>query len=256
LKNKIYLIGASSGIGMATYHEAKVRQLNVVPTYRFNPIEGGICYTLENDSPSIFNLHENDVVVIFAACSDQSWVRMNRNNSRQVNVVATKKIIFEALLKKAKVVYVSSEAVFGEKNLNGWLENDRPCPVTEFGKQKYEIEKLLNSVKMSTIIRTGWNVWDFISNRCIIQNIYEGLLTKKIKIAKDNIFSLTNIYDTANLILDTIQNEFFGIIHSVSGIPISRKELADSIMTKSMYKKEMGYLSINYDDLDLLEPKS
>lgn len=255
MKGKIVLVGASGMMGSATLDVARRLDLDVVPTYHTRMFEGGICFKLETDAPECLNIKADDVVIIFAAFSDQEWVRTHPLQARGLNVIATARLANEARKKKAHLIFLSSEAVFGKSQAAGWTEASSPCPSTEYGRQKYEVEKMLQTIGGACIVRTGWNVSFRFQDRCVVQSTYENLLRGSARLAEDNCFSLTAANDTARVLVHVAVERISGVVHAVSGTPITRVALADEIIKNSIKGREMNYEKIRFSNLVFKEAK-
>lgn len=256
MQGKLILVGASGAIGTATLEVARRDGLDVLPTYRTRVLPGGVCFTLETDSLDVLNIEAGDALIVFAAFSDQEWVRANPLQAYALNVTATARLAREARRKKARFIFLSSEAVFGESQDAGWTEASLPCPVTEYGRQKYEMEKILQAISGTCIVRTGWNVSLRLADRCVVRNTYEALLGKSARLAKDNVLSLTDVNDTATLLIWVAMERAAGIIHAVSGVPTTRTAMADEIIRNSAKRRNMGYVETRFADLTFNEPKT
>jgi dTDP-4-dehydrorhamnose reductase len=252
---RLILVGASGTIGAATLECAYSHRIKVVPTFHSRPISGGVLFQLETDTLDSLAIQYDDSLIIFAAYSDQEWIRKNPDQARKLNIDATARISREAYRAGAWIVFLSSEAVFGENLDGGWSESDLPCPVTEYGRQKREMELILEEQGNASIVRTGWNVSDRLTDRCIIKNTYQSLLSGDARLAEDNLLSLTHVRDTAELLVNVATERINGYVHSVSGIPITRTALADEIIKNSSHGKDMRYERIKFAQLQLSEPK-
>lgn len=249
------MIGASGTIGNATFEAARKKKLNVLPTYRTRVMRGGLHFRLESDSHDVLNMKAGDAVIILAAFSDQEWIRTHPHQARTLNVDATARLAREATRRKVQVIFLSSEAVFGESCNAGWAETSLPCPATEYGRQKCEMETYLQSLDGTCIVRTGWNVSLRLGDRCVVRSTYEMLLNKSARLASDNVFSLTDVMDTATLLVYVAQERITGIVHAVSGVPTTRTAMANEIIRTSVKGKEMRYEEIQFADLKFGEPR-
>jgi len=255
MKGKLILVGASGAIGDATLKAAEKMGLNVLPTYQSREMSGGVRFNIETDSPEVLNIGVDDVLILFAAYSDQEWIRAHPFKARNLNVIATSRFAENAIRMKALVVFLSSEAVFGKNLETGWTEGSQPCPTTEYGRQKFEMEQILQSLGGACIVRTGWNVSCRLADRCVVRNTYESLLAGSARLAEDNVFSITDVNDTARLLIEVVASRVNGIVHAVSGVPVTRTELADEIIKNSVSHAGMGYEKVLFKDLNFNEPK-
>lgn len=254
--SKIILVGASGKIGKAVLECAIKKNLEILPTYNKKKIDGGIKFTLGIDDPQNLNINNGDKIIILAAYTDQGWISENPSVSYKINVDATKSLIDYAAKKGCYIIFLSSEAVFGFDSASGWGEESSICPVTEYGRQKAEVESFIAKYKNSCVIRTGWNVSSNEHKKCVVADVYKSLLSGHAKIASDNIFTLTDVLDTANTIVSIACKKYCGILHVVSNKPISRKQLAEIIIKNSIFSKEMNFTEILYSQLRLKEKKS
>ena len=218
-------------------------------------IQCGVPFSIETDSLESLGVGEQDSVIIFAANSDSEWVRANATAAREINITATTRLAVQALRLRAHLVFMSSEAVFGSSRQIGWTEECKPSPCTEYGRQKYEMEEILTDLGGSCIVRTGWNVSARPADRCVVKAIYTSLLKGGARLASDNIFSLTDVSDTARLLLKVVQQRAVGTVHSVSGFPVSRTIVADEIIQVSKMIKDARYEKIRHSDIYFKEPK-
>ena len=197
-------------------------------------------------------LRPEDVVVILSAKSDQKWVYENSADAKKINVDAVKKISSEIAGFGASIIYLSSEAVFGGESKNGWLEGDNQCPTTEYGKQKFEVEKYILRLERSTIIRTGWNVCEHSSKNCVVSDAYTKMLKGGAKMAIDSKLTITCVEDTANGLLTLAKNKSRGIYHLVNSPSVSRHEMAELIYKYSERKTAMKLEAVVFDKLKFI----
>lgn len=255
MKGKLILVGASGAIGDATLKAAQKSGLTVLPTYETRTILGGVRFNIERDAPDMLNIGGNDVLILFAAHSDQEWVRTHPVEARKLNVFASARLAEAANQARALVVFISSEAVFGRSLETGWTERSEPCPTTEYGRQKLEMEKILQSLGGACVVRTGWNVSYRLADRCVVRSTYESLRDGSARLAEDNIFSISDVNDTARLLIEVVVTRASGIVHAVSGIPVTRTGLAEEIIRNCANPKGLGYKKIRFKDLNFSEPK-
>jgi dTDP-4-dehydrorhamnose reductase len=252
---RLILIGASGALGAVTLAAARRSGLATIATYGSRPFEGGVRFRAEADSLARLGVTAGDTVILFAAYSDQEWVRTHADEARFLNVAATIRLAEEARGAGARFIFLSSEAVFGADRTDGWPEGAAPCPTTEYGRQKAEAEKMLLAFDNICIVRTGWNVTDRMMDRCVLRSTYQELLSGSARLAQDNVISLTFAGDTAQCLVRVSVQNVIGVVHAVSGIPISRTDMADEIMRASRGGCKMHYQTTLHRDLMFLEPR-
>lgn len=252
---RLILIGASGALGAVTLGAARKAGLALIATYGSRSFPGGQPFRAETDTLGRLGIGADDVVILFAAHSDQAWVRSHPEEARALNVAATVRLADEARRAGARMLFLSSEAVFGADRADGWPESAQPCPSTEYGRQKAEAERALLALGNACIVRTGWNVTPRAEDRCVVRSTYESLLDGSARLAEDNLFSLTDAEDTARLLVEAAARRATGIVHAVSGVPTARTALADEIMRASSKGRHMSYRRIRYSDLSFDEPR-
>lgn len=77
--------------------------------------------------------------------------------NEQINVIGTRHIAEEAEEIGATVVYISTDYVFDGAKETEYTVNDQTNPKSEYGRSKYEGEKLIKSICSAYyIVRTSW----------------------------------------------------------------------------------------------------
>ena len=87
----------------------------------------------------VFNVFQPDIVIHTAAQGSVDWCERNEKEAHWVNVEGTKRVWWAARELGAKVVFLSSNAVFDGENAP-YAENDRCVPVNAYGRTKSKAE--------------------------------------------------------------------------------------------------------------------
>lgn len=98
---------------------------------------------LDLTEPYLFDydsLNNIDIVIFTAAISSPDKCAVDYDFSWKINVVGTSFFIREAIKRKCKVLFFSSDAVFGESRGMIFDEESITSPVTAYGKMKKAIE--------------------------------------------------------------------------------------------------------------------
>lgn len=100
----------------------------------------------------------DDISVLFfpAAISSLDFCENRYEEAYKINVVGTAKYIKEALERNIKVVFFSSDAVYGEKNGKMVTERDKVSPISKYGEMKAEIEQLFKNNKNFKTVRLSY----------------------------------------------------------------------------------------------------
>ena len=254
---RIIIIGSSGLIGKTFYKYLKKKKYNVIGTYNKNQnIRGLIKFDLTKDdiTKKIHNLNQNDIIFIFSAYSNPGWISENKKKAELLNVISTIKLIDKIKEKKCKIIFMSSVEVFNGKKYR-YFEHDIPKPLNFYGKLKLKVERhIRKNVKNFLILRTSWNSDIDVGHRCVIELTYETIKNKNAKMASDNIFSITYVYDLCRIIEKYI-NLNKKIIHIANPEIISRYQLAIKIKELSKNKSDMKFKKCKFKEIKYKEPR-
>ncbi len=132
-----------------------------------------------------------------------------------------------------KVIYTSSVSVYNEEGTGPYQIDDIPIPNTEYGKYKYEGEKIVLTNRMNLVARLGWqigyeintnNMYDYLVKQ--YQN--EGIITA----SKMWYPSCSFIDDTAFSLSDLALNDCKGIYLINSNISYNFYEIVCNLKKK------------------------
>jgi len=142
-KYKIFLIGADGFLSRAMLRRWNRRKVICASRRGKTKTSEAINWDLAEPAPQ-FDLQSGDVVVMAAALTSLEACEKNRQLAHRVNVEAPAEVAGLCARKGAKLIFLSSSAVFdGEKAFPS--ETDVPCPVTEYGRNKAEAERLIQT---------------------------------------------------------------------------------------------------------------
>lgn len=150
-----------------------------------------------------------------------------------VNGLATRKIAEACKEIGAKMLYVSTDYVFGGNGDTPYEINDEKAPQNIYGKGK-----LLGEDSVIALLRNYFIVrisWVFGSNG---KNFVQTMLSfnkrrKKISVVDDQIGSPTYTADVAPLLVDMIQSDKYGIYHATNEGFCSWAEFAEEIFKQA-----------------------
>lgn len=153
-----------------------------------------------------------------------------------VNGLATRKIAEGCRDVGAKMLYVSTDYVFGGDGDTPYEISDEKNPQNIYGKSK-----LLGEDSVIALLRNYFIVrisWVFGSNG---KNFVKTMLNfdkrrKKISVVDDQIGSPTYTADLAPLLVDMVQSDRYGIYHATNEGFCSWAEFAEEIFKQAGYK--------------------
>lgn len=98
-----------------------------------------------------------DAIIHLAALTDMKQCEEDRELADKVNAIGARNIALAAKKIGAKVVYVSTNAVFDGTNAGAYTETDKPNPMSEYGRSKLAGEKaVLDADANNLVVRTSW----------------------------------------------------------------------------------------------------
>jgi dTDP-4-dehydrorhamnose reductase len=251
---RIVIIGASGLIGSALEHAARAAGHEVIGTFTTRPRPGLLRFDLTCDElyDLVPDLSPDDVVYLMSAQVDQVWMAHHAAEARRINVDGAIACAQAALGRDARLIYMSTEAVFGTGRAEGFDEMAFPTPMSLYARHKVEVESFLRERPSRwSIARTGSNVgWDNDS-RCSVSATYRTLLGPDAKMAYDNLFTVTDVNDVAVGLLRLIEHKSFKFIHLAANPPVIRTQLANWIIAFSRFGKRMSYDAVPLSSISI-----
>ena len=248
---RMIIVGASGTIGSALRAAAMPLGKEVVGTCHSRTHEGLLRYDMREKrlGSVVGEIGPKDTVYLLSSYTDVSWIYANQEKARKLNVRATQRLIDEIAPSGARIIFMSSAEVFDGEG-GGYNEKSLPKPLSAYGRMKFEIEEYLSKKKCnSCIVRTGWNVsWEY-DHPCVVKMTYKALLSPGAKMAQDNVFSITDVRDTAQGLLKLGQRSDVSVCNLASSPAIARNELASMIMDLSKHKGSMSYETALFADI-------
>ena len=101
-------------------------------------------------------LKKNDIIVFLSAISSPDYCSINFIESLEVNVFGTITFINEVLKRQARVIYFSSDTVYGDQNEEVNEDVMPTRPVGEYACMKFIVEKYFYNVSNVKIIRLSY----------------------------------------------------------------------------------------------------
>lgn len=180
-----------------------------------------------NEVRFLLNKFKPDVLFISAANSNVDLCEIEPNKTRRVNVRPVEHIIEEALKRGIKIVYFSSDYVF-DGTSGPYVEIDIPSPISEYGRQKLQVEQMLQQSTIDFLIVRITVVYgkECLGKNFIVRIMNELKAGNKILIPQDQIGTPTYALDIAETVVRLVENNATGIYHVAGPDLISRYELA------------------------------
>lgn len=148
---KIFIIGSSGFIGKKLVHFLE-KNNEIIPISRHGENHKHIL-NLADTKPNDSFLEANQIVIFLAATSSIEQCEKEYNNSYKINVENTAYIISKALKLNNKVLFFSSDAVFGDDKEVVFNDDGDRNPISNYGKMKKEIEECFKNEPKFKAIR-------------------------------------------------------------------------------------------------------
>ena len=209
---KILITGGSSLLGKYLI-QSQPEQHKVESTWYTNHV-GLSMHQMDVTNKSqvnyVFDRARPDVVIHCAANGSVDYAEQNYQEVHQVNVEGVKNIILAAKDHLAKVVYVSSNAVYSGEN-PPYSEKSACNPVNAYGKIKRQAEREVMSLAKSWLIIRPFMLygWPFNNGRKNWgEEIYSRLFRLQYtKLVNDTIWQPTYALDCAEAIWRLLEND-------------------------------------------------
>ena len=147
----------------------------------------------------------------------------------------------------AKMIYISTDYVFGGDGHTPYEVHDEKKPVNVYGRSKLLGEDAVSMVlEKYFIVRTSW-VFGINGNNFIKTMLRLGETKKKLNVVNDQIGSPTYTVDLARLLADMAATEKFGVYHATNEGFCSWAEFAREIFKQAKLDVEVdGIPTVEY----------
>ena len=171
-----------------------------------------------------------DAVIHCAAYTAVNRAEDDEENCRKVNADGTENIAVACEKLRAKMLYVSTDYVYGGDG-EAPFETDSPTnPKNVYGVTKLEGEKaVMKYIDKFFIVRTSW-VFGINGSNFVKTMLRLGDEKESLNVVCDQVGSPTYTPDLARLICDLIVTEKYGIYHGTNENFCSWAEFAAEIM--------------------------
>lgn len=169
-------------------------------------------------------------VINVAAFNDVDGAESAQAQAFAINAVGPGNLADSAAAIGAGIVHISSDFVFDGTKGSPYNENDRPNPLSVYGRSKYEGDlRVLNSKASAIVLRTAWLYG--IHGKNFVKAILErAKVGTPLEVVSDQIGSPTYTRDLAAAISGVIRTPARGLFHVTNAGACSRFELAKAIV--------------------------
>ena len=207
---KILVTGVNGQLGYDIVKECQKRNIEAVGV---DVDEMDITNAKQVDK--VIKKNKYDAVVHCAAWTAVDKAEDEIDACTKVNVVGTKNIVKVCKELDIPLMYFSTDYVFDGQGESEWKEYDERHPLNVYGQTKYEGELAVQTLNRYFIVRIAW-VFGVNGNNFIKTMLRLGKAHGAVSVVNDQIGSPTYTYDLANLCVQMIQTNKYGIYHATN----------------------------------------
>lgn len=231
---KILVTGYNGQLGYDVVKELKARSIECVGVDRED-------FDLTDRKATVDYIcaYSPDAVIHCAAYTAVDKAEDDVELCEAVNVGGTENVAAACESMGAKMIYVSTDYVYGGVGEKPFEPSDKAQPKNVYGRTKLAGENaVIAHVKKHFIVRTSW-VFGVNGNNFVKTMLRLGNEKDELSVVDDQIGSPTYTPDLARLICDLIVTEKYGIYHGTNEGFCSWAEFAAEIMKLSGRKTKI-----------------
>lgn len=183
-----------------------------------------------NATEKFIKAYSPDAVIHCAAYTNVDKAEDDEETCFRVNVLGSENIAEICGQIGAKMVYVSTDYVYGGAGAEPFEVTDATKPCNVYGKTKLQGEEAVKKhCDKYYIVRTSW-VFGINGNNFVKTMLRLGDSHEQLNVVCDQVGSPTYTPDLAKLICDMIETDKYGIYHGTNENYCSWAEFAQEIM--------------------------
>ena len=230
--NKMFIAGANGMLGTTLQNIFDTEDFLLTDKDLSNSTNLVYCDIRDLEHTSkLINEFKPDIILNFAAIVDLEYAEQEKDDCYLTNTIAAIHLFNLAKDLNIPYVFISTAGIFGNDK-EFYTENDKPYPLSTYGKSKYYVEQLLQNQQYEKyyIFRAGWMMGGgpdkdkkFVNK--IMKQIELG--AKELYVVDDKLGVPTYTRDFAYSIIRHIdENLPYGLYNMVSQGEASRYETA------------------------------
>lgn len=208
---KVLVTGVNGQLGHDVVNELEKRGIEAVGT-DINDMD----ITDAESVDRVIKAAAPDAVIHCAAYTAVDAAEDNEAVCRKINVDGTQHIADVCKELDIKMIYISTDYVFGGQGVRPWEPEDERDPQSVYGQTKYEGELAVqNTLSKYFIVRIAWvfgiNGKNFVKTMLKLSENHD-----RITVVNDQFGSPTYTFDLAKLLVDMVLTEKYGIYHATN----------------------------------------
>lgn len=178
----------------------------------------------------VLNREHPQTIIHLAAITDMALCEKDPNLAYRVNSIGTYHIALVARNIGAKVVYVSSNAVFDGKKKGPYSVKDTPYPVNIYGHSKYLGElAVLGMNARNLVVRSSWIFGGGVERdkKLVGKVIAKLFVGESVQGVEDVEGTPTYGKDLVGKLKQLVKDNISGVVHAVNGGKASRFDMIE-----------------------------
>lgn len=178
-----------------------------------------------------FYREKPDTVIHLAATTHVDECELNYDKAYMINAIGTQNIALACRLIGAKMVYLSTGAMFKGDRDARFTEFDEPEPVNAYAISKFEGENFVRRLAPRwLIVRTGWVIGRGAGDYKFLNRVLEQLRAgEEVRAVDDKWGCLTYAPDLIKRLKELIDLDLTGVFHVTNEGSANRFEIVEQI---------------------------
>jgi dTDP-4-dehydrorhamnose reductase len=228
---RVAVLGASGFVGSYVLKALRYSQVDSVGTFFQHP-EVGLVRLDCGDRLALEGFgdwREFDSIILLSSQPNVEWCESHPEQSYVFNTLPMRHLAESMTAgpssERPQVIFVSSDYVFDGQS-GPYTEEDRPNPLSVYGRHKLEAEKL--TLELQGVVARITVVYGLEKNQ---KNFAERLIRevqnkRQVRVPKDQVGSPTYVEDVARALVELATRQVHGIYHVAGSDLISRYDFA------------------------------
>lgn len=233
---RIMITGAAGQLGLALNRLLKDRpEYELYRTDTFDS-EDGIIKSLDiTDEAAVNNYivsHRPDIIINCAAMTAVDLCETEQEKAYKINALGPKYLAQAAEKHNAKLIHISTDYVFDGKKKEPYIEEDKPNPISVYGKTKQAGDEFVqSSCSRFFILRTAWVYGEGKNFVKTMLRLAES--NNKLRVVCDQFGTPTSALELARAIVFLMETDSYGIYHATCEGSTNWYEFAKTIFEVS-----------------------
>ena len=248
---RVLVTGVNGQLGFDVVRELEERNIECkgvdVGDFDITNKDDTICF-IKNYSP--------DAVIHCAAYTAVDRAEDDAENCHKVNCVGSRNIALACRDIDAKMIYISTDYVFGAQGENFIEVDDLKNPENVYGKTKLDGENEVQEIcDKHFIVRTSW-VFGINGNNFVKTMRRVGQTNSEVSVVGDQIGSPTYTFDLSKLLCDMVASEKYGVYHATNENICSWAEFCEEIFRLSDISSRVNKITTEQYGAKAKRPKN